>query len=492
MVIATIAKTLNNNKAYTKYSALAQKIKTGINQYFWQPNKGYYGQFIYGRNYPILSSKSEALGEALCILFDIASPDQQKTIVRSTPVMDFGVPTVYPQIPGIPPYHNNSVWPFVQSYWMLAAAKAGNEKSVMASIAAIYRPAAMFLTNKENFVVENGDFAGTQINSSNMLWSLSGNLAVVHKVLFGIQFQEEALTFNPFVPYALRGRRTLNNFKYRNAVLNIKLSGFGSTIKSFMVDGKPQANYSFAANQSGEHSISIELSNEKIPASTQNEVGAYTTLNTPQAAIENQALSWAPIKGAKQYLIYQDGKNVFSTSRTQYAITSKNYAEYMVIAEDENGVPSFASEPVAYTPTSIILETEKFYTPSTLPYKGASGEKFVETNTTINTRLNFPVTIQKPGWYAVQFKYANGNGPTNTSNKCAIRSLYVNKQMKGAIVLPQRGYEEWSNWGNTNAIQVYLKKGKQNISLEFKPWNNNMNLEVNQAMIDYMELTRIQ
>jgi hypothetical protein len=164
----------------------------------------------------------------------------------------------------------------------------------------------------------------------------------------------------------------------------------------------------------------------------------------------------------------------------------------MVIAEDENGVPSFASEPVAYTPTSIILETENFYTPSTLPYKGASGEKFVETNTTINTRLNFPVTIQKPGWYAVQFKYANGNGPTNTSNKCAIRSLYVNKQMKGAIVLPQRGYEEWSNWGNTNAIQVYLKKGKQNISLEFKPWNNNMNLEVNQAMIDYMELTRIQ
>ena len=37
------------------------------------------------------------------------------------------------------------------------------------SLAAIYRPAALFLTNKENFVADNGDFAGTVIYSSNML-----------------------------------------------------------------------------------------------------------------------------------------------------------------------------------------------------------------------------------------------------------------------------------------------------------------------------------
>ena len=47
----------------------------------------------------------------------------------------------------------------------------------MQSMADIYRAAALFATNKENMVAENGDSARTQINSSNMLWSLSGNIS---------------------------------------------------------------------------------------------------------------------------------------------------------------------------------------------------------------------------------------------------------------------------------------------------------------------------
>src|SRR5690606_8915300 len=100
----------------------------------------------------------------------------------------------------IPPYHNNGIWPFVQTYWLLASAKAKNEAAVLEGIASIYRPEAMFLTNKENFVAENGDYLGTQINSSNMLWSLSGSLAIVHKVIFGIYYEDGYLKFNPFIP----------------------------------------------------------------------------------------------------------------------------------------------------------------------------------------------------------------------------------------------------------------------------------------------------
>jgi len=173
------------------------------------------------------------------------------------PQTAYGVPTIYPQTPGIPPYHNNSVWPFVQSYWALASAKAGSEKSVMESFAAIYRAAAMFVTNKENFVVDNGDFAGTVINSSNMLWSLSGNIALVHKLLFGIEFKEDKLVFHPFVPQALQTNRTLNNFKYRNAVLNISMEGFGNSIKAFMLDGKKMTVAEIPATIKGTHFIKI-------------------------------------------------------------------------------------------------------------------------------------------------------------------------------------------------------------------------------------------
>jgi glycogen debranching enzyme len=199
IVLAQMAGILNNAKAAVKYNANAAKIKAGINKYLWMNDKGYYAQYLYGRNYKIQSPRAEALGEALCVLFGIAS-QHQAAIIANTPVTDYGISCIYPQISDLPPYHNNAVWPFVQSYWALASAKSGNEKSVLESLAAIYRPAALFLTNKENFVADNGDFAGTVINSSNMLWSLSGNLSMVHKLIFGIEFQPGKIIFHPFVP----------------------------------------------------------------------------------------------------------------------------------------------------------------------------------------------------------------------------------------------------------------------------------------------------
>ena len=44
-------------------------------------------------------------------------------VVANTPVYEYGIPSIFPQIPNIPPYHNNGIWPFVQAYWTLAAAK---------------------------------------------------------------------------------------------------------------------------------------------------------------------------------------------------------------------------------------------------------------------------------------------------------------------------------------------------------------------------------
>ena len=172
-VLAKMATILKHQDVAVKHTAIAERIKKGINTYLWLPEKKYYGQYLYGRNYKIVSPRSEALGEALCVIFGIADEARSKEIVSHTPLTRFGIPCIYPQIPEIPPYHNNAIWPFVQTYWLWAAAKAGNETAVTESIADIYRPAAMFLTNKENMVVDNGDYNGTQVNSSIMLWSLS-------------------------------------------------------------------------------------------------------------------------------------------------------------------------------------------------------------------------------------------------------------------------------------------------------------------------------
>jgi hypothetical protein len=492
-VASRMAELMNEKTVVTKFKSEAEKIRGGINKYLWIHEKSYYGQYLYGRNYEMLSPRSEVLGEALSVVFDVADPARQKQVVQHVPVVDYGIPCIFQQIGDIQPYHNNAVWPFVQTYWLWAAAKTGNEKSVLHSIASIYRSAAMFLTNKENYVADNGDYAGTQINSSNMLWSLSGNISIVHKVLFGIRFEENNLRFEPFVPKAMAANRKLTNFKYRKTVLDIELKGFGNRIASFLLDGKAQKKPVILENLTGKHVVKIVLANNEFENQQENLVKNEFTLLMPIARFENEKLSWSAIEGATSYRIIRNGQSWKITSSISVDIPVRETGEFQVISVDKNGLESFASEPVQIYPEATVLkfEIEKYLAPSKLPYHGFSGNGFVEISRTDNRIVNLDIDVPADGLYAVDWCYANGNGPTNTENKCAIRTQFVDNNRLGAHVFPQRGKEEWSNWGFSNAVKVRLKAGNHHLKLEFMPENENMNIEVNQAMLDYVRLVKI-
>jgi hypothetical protein len=492
-VLSLMAKSLNHSEIANKHKAIAEKIKSGINKWLWLPEKGYYAQYLYGRNSKIVSPRSEALGEALCILFGIADKQKATSIIASVPQTEFGISCIFPQIPNIPPYHNNAVWPFVQTYWALASAKVGNENAVIESIKSIYRPASLFLTNKENFVADNGDYAGTQINSSNMLWSLSGNLALIQKLIFGINFQADSISFNPFVPTMYSGTKTLNNFTYRNSILDIQMEGIGNSIQSFSVDGITQLDHKLPGSINGRHRILIKMSNKAFIPSSINKSINYTSVTTPIVSLEKNALSWNAVEAAVSYKILFNGKPIGNTNSTSYPIIANKYGEYQVIALDKKQVPSFASEPITFynSKTTFILDAEKSNPLSNLNYQGFSGKGFVETSKTVNANLEFQVEIKEDGLYAIDFKYANGNGPTNTENKCAIRSLLINSENIGTIILPQRGAKEWSNWGFSNSVQTKLTKGTHQVQLSLKEYNENMNQEINQAMIDYIRITKL-
>ena len=492
-VLAKMAIALNKKSIAVKHDSIAAAIKKGINQYLWLPEKKYYAQFLYGRNYKLVSPRAEALGEALCILFGIADEERAKQMVSHTPSTDFGISCIYPQIPNIPPYHNNAIWPFVQTYWLWAAVKSGNEKSAEEAIMDIYRPAALFLTNKENLVVDNGDYNGTQINSSVMLWSLSGNISIVLKILFGLHVEADKLVFAPFVPKSLTGTRSLSNFKYRDAVLDIGMEGFGNKISSFMVDGKPSKNYALPAGIKGRHVIKIVLANNESGSSI-NKVSNYTTLKSPLVQYQQNTLGWEPVEGAVSYTIFENGKPLETITSNSRTINSNGFHEYSVLAKDEKGVESFMSEPIGiYTNgNSTKIEFEDFARPAAFPYKGFSGAGFVETSVSINPSIQIPVVITSPGIYSIDIQYANGNGPTNTENKCAIRTAKIDNRKAGTFVFPQRGREEWSNWGYSNAVQVYLNNGKHMLTISLENENANMNELVNAAILDFIRVTKLK
>lgn len=491
-VLAEMAGILNEQDNAKKYNAIAEQIKKGINQYLWLPAQGYYGQYLYGRTYKMISPRAEALGEALCVLFDIAGEDRQLQIVSHAPVTPFGITCIYPQIPNIPPYHNNAIWPFVQAYWMLASAKQKNETAVMESIAAIYRPSAMFATNKENFVAENGDHSGTQINSSNMLWSLSGNISIVHKVLFGIDFEKDGLVFHPFVPEALKGKRTLTHFRYREAVLDIDMDGFGDKIRSFKLDGRELGKAELSATLKGSHHVEIILADQTTNAGPINKVPVLFTPAAPVAVYKNNILSWPVVNGAVRYKLFRNGKLLREMTGTRISVREEDFCEYQMIAIGKDGLESFASEPVMIVSPSHVAtyEAENYANAAAYPYKGYTARGFIETDVSVNTSIEVPITIKEDGNYLIDIRYSNGNGPSNTDNKCAVRTVLVDDTMAGTLVFPQRGKEEWSNWGFTNRVSARLSKGPHVLKLQYLPANENMNELTNQAMIDYFRVIK--
>lgn len=475
------------------YFDRAASIKKGINEKLWIPEKGYYGQYLYGREHLALSPRFEALGEALAVLFDVTDQKRANSIFQNAPLTPFGTTCIYPQIPNIPPYHNNGIWPFVQSYWNWAAAKAGNEEALTHGLASIYRAGALFLTNYENFVADNGDYMGTEINSHRMLWSMAGNLAMVHRVFIGMNFEKDGIRFAPAIPKAYQGTKTLSNFRYRNMTLKVQVEGYGNKIQQISLDGEPLEQAFIPHTLEGEHTVLIKMDNQSFSQNI-NLVKNKFTLPTPQATISQDTLRWGAVANAQNYEVFKNGELWRSTQETYLPLpAAEDFAEYQVRAMDQEQEGSFLSEPIRYLlPKHIeLIQIEQFVPQSRLPYTDFTGRGFVETSTELNRSMLIDIEAEEAGEYLIDIRYSNGTGPWNTDNNCGIRSVYLNDEYLGVFVFPQRGMGEWSDWGYSNAHKMELKAGKNQLRISFETWNKNMDGEINKAMLDHLRVVKL-
>lgn len=499
---AEMADVLGKKQEAAEFAKAASELTEAIDKTFWMADKGYYGMYTYGRDNKILNPRAETLGESLAILYDIASPDKQKSISENNPITKYGPAIFYPQIADIPNYHNNALWPFVASYWTLAQAKAGNEAGVLEGIGSVIRPAVLFATNKENFNLDNGDIF-TELNSSNMLWSLAGNLALTQQVLFGIHFEKDGLRISPFVPEVLGGSRTLSDFPYRGAKLDITVNGFGNKVAKLTVDGKTvdvAANPVIPASMLKKGArIVVDMDNRPIPSMKLNRVQNLKAPLTPVAWLSydeetavpgapvNNLLQWNPIEYIGEYIVLKDGVEVGRTRETSWPAVTEG--EWQVIGVTGDGVPGFASEPRSNRSShftdmaeeSTVLVSSEVSYPAT-EIKGYRGNGFAETDHA--SPASVEILVPEDGEYTVSFRYANGNGPVNTENKAAIRSLIVDEIDAGTIVMPQRGVGNWNDWGMTNQVRVPLTAGVHELKLVLNSEDENMNLKTNHAIID--------
>ena len=473
-----------------EWEQVARRVKRGINEHLWRPEDGHYAGFRYGRTHLSQTSRAEALGESLAILSGVTDEKRAARAAKNHPVVDFGTPSFWPYIPEIPPYHNAGIWPFVTSYWTWASASAGNKPGVEHGLASIYRGAALFLTNKENMVAQTGHFEGTQINSDRQLWSVAGNLAMVYRVFFGMRFTADGLRLDPFVPKPYSGTRTLEDVSFRDATLDLTLKGHGTRITQITLDGEPLDEPVIPGDLTGEHEVRVLLSGD-VPDAEMTLVANRYTPATPSVEREDGDLTWASIDDASAYRVVKNGTVIDTTLRTRYPISADStLAEYQVQAVDVRGLQSFRSEPVRVVAEAGVTTVQPSG-PLQSKYEGYTGDGYLPITKENNTTVQFEVTVDEAGTYALDLRYANGHGPINTDNKAAIRTVRVEGKRLGASIFPQRGVDAWGDWGYSNDLRVWLKEGTHTVTLAFTAHDENMNGEVNAAHIDHLRLTRL-
>ena len=470
-ILAKLEGELGDSAKAAQYRQVADGIKTGINDNLWMADRGWYAQYLYGRKYLTKSPRFETLGEALAIILGICPESEIAALVAKAPCEDFGIPCFYPQIKGIPPYHNDAMWPFVQGYWNIAAAKAGNPDAVLHGISCIYRMAALFLTNKENVVIYNGHCEGTQINSSRQLWSIAGSLSSVFNVLIGMELTDNGIAFHPVVPKEMVGGRRLENFKWRNSVLDISVSGYGAGIKSFSIDGKQCAEAVFPETLEGSHSVAVVLDG-KFPARGINMVPNVYAPSTPVPTMvlgssTGRHFTWA--SDADSCIVLRNGVPCDTTTIGIYKV--KKDGEYQVIAVGADGWESFASEPMDYYRNGIMAKVG------------------VQTTKIRNSTVKIRVRVPEAGEWFADFLYNNPQGDVEHDNKCCNRTVYVNGRKAGLAVFPQVGKGRMDIIQKSTCLKLELKAGVNVIELRCNAENENMNIDVNECYIESIRLT---
>ena len=473
--LENMALALGEKEAASDYGAKAAALSKAINRHFWMPDKGYYGQYRYGRNFKTLSPRSETLGESLCIIWGIASDEQSRSILANMPVSQYGPTVFWPQVAAQFPYHNNAVWPFVTSYYAIASSIAGSHSGIYAAMNANAEYAALHGTNYENRVSSDGSI-DTATNSPRQLWSLAGYMGTYRRIILGMNYGPEGITFTPDIPAQLKGERSLTGVKYRNMTLDITVSGEGNVVKSFSLDGEEKENAFVPATLEGQHTVAIEMAAaedfEDIPVS----VEPYTEdCAIPAVAfISKKMISWEAIEGADHYKVLCNGI-VLDENVTNTAFAAVKPGEYAVIAVKPDGVESFMSEPVSN-------------------YKKVFTFPADSTEIAMAPGVQYTITVKLPrrGKYAIDWLYSNGNGEIETQNKCAVRTMTVDGKVCDAIVLPQRGLDDWESQGWSNTAQIKLRRGRHTIELTYPEENINMNIDEDRAILHAVRFTLIK
>lgn len=279
-VLAEMGKELNVVPAtITNFQNKADAVKANILKHLYNKdeNRLYYLIDHLGN----IEKAEERLGISFAIIFGIIKGEAAHNMIKNIKQSPFGVTNIYPHFEGFqdskPASHGNILWPMVNGFFAQAAIITENYKAFDFELDALQKLALDEDKGNYNFweiynPVTGKPYGGWQASNKDVpfrfdeLWSSKryqtwSATAYMNMVLYGIcglRFENNGILFQPYLPSDCNFV-TLSDIKYRNAVLTISVSGKGTKIASFKVNGKLQKQAFVSANMKGKVNIEVAL-----------------------------------------------------------------------------------------------------------------------------------------------------------------------------------------------------------------------------------------
>lgn len=270
-----MARALGDAGAAASYRSDAAQLRDAINKNLWRNDAGSYGYFVHGAGQLSgqLDTSEEGAGLAFAVMLGVANPDQTRSLLNNAHWEPHGIVNSWPAFSRFsdqkPGRHNVCIWPMVHSMFGHAAAMGGRTDLFARAVTDLAQLTLgsggdfYEVYNSKTGAVDGGwqsDGSGelTHFTSQpSQAWSATGYLRMIYSGLFGLNFTENALRFAPCLPEGW-GQLSLVGVPYRNATLDITLTGAGNHVVSCTVNDSP-GQAALPAEATGHHTVRITL-----------------------------------------------------------------------------------------------------------------------------------------------------------------------------------------------------------------------------------------
>ncbi len=412
----------------------ADTLRLDILSRYWQPRGELLSGMLYGCwLWPVPLDAADNLAAALAVSTGMLPPPMARRVVAGQ-FAEMRAATLFtPSLASEQSYGGSLLEAVTRTAWIMAANDVAETDAVELMLGQAIRQQAEALLSPESDMLRLGSLSASLIRG-----------------ILGVKVAPSGMRFSPVVPSGLKGDMHFGGLRYRRALLDVTLSGTGSIIESFRLDGE-EAPPRLPATLRGRHAIEISMAqaqaSESLSPGKDISPEKFEAPRQPAQLPPVPVVRWlTPLRGALEAsagesLLRINGVATEYIAPGVFTVDEQSVAGCVQVSlTDAEGYSGFSSAPHWFFPkgTLKVFPASACGTPGTKLVKNKALQKqLVESHRYRNSSIVLHFNAPQAGKFALEAEFLSGLGIVNRRWRNAVRGVWVNGRRVGSMVLSQ-------------------------------------------------------